>query len=82
MFDVSIPNVHVDPLPSKGDIVTFSYEINTRHELPVNPEIIRVRSDVTWLDVVHSHDHATDQKFINGIQISYSNILFHINLLY
>jgi hypothetical protein len=38
----------------RGDVVTFSYETLSRRAVPVNPEILRVRTDLTWIDVVRS----------------------------
>jgi hypothetical protein len=55
--------VHI-PTPSLGDIVTFSYETSARRELPVQPEIYRTRTDVSWQDVVLNY--AKEQKYRNG----------------
>lgn len=38
--------------PKIGDIVSFSYEIHARRDLPVSPKVYRVRTDVTWEDLV------------------------------
>lgn len=35
----------------KGDIVTLAYESYTRSLTPVNPTIIRIRTDVSWKDI-------------------------------
>eukprot|EP00026_Physarum_polycephalum_P003600 Phypoly_transcript_03613.p1 GENE.Phypoly_transcript_03613~~Phypoly_transcript_03613.p1 ORF type:complete len:792 (+),score=79.66 Phypoly_transcript_03613:110-2377(+) len=51
IFKVPNKNVHI-PAPAKGDIVTFSYEVHARRELPVNAEIYRVRTDLSWKDVL------------------------------
>lgn len=61
-FVVPRHNVHVVPFPSNGDIVSFSFKIDSRKELPVDAEIIRVRRDVSWEDVISSHS-----SDINGI---------------
>jgi hypothetical protein len=37
----------------RGDIVTLSYENYTRVLKPINPILTRVRTDVTWKDVLH-----------------------------
>jgi hypothetical protein len=58
-------DVKIVPLPSKGDIVTFSYEISTRKELPVNPEIQKIRTDISWEDVLASHTN--EEKYLNGL---------------
>ena len=49
----------------KGDIVTFSYEIHARKDLPVNPEIYRIRTDVSWEDVLHSS--ASERRMLIGM---------------
>jgi hypothetical protein len=48
-----------------GDVVTFSYEINARQNLPVNPEIVRIRKDIEWEDVVANY--AKERRFRNGL---------------
>jgi hypothetical protein len=65
IFSVPRHNVRIDPQPSKGDIVTFSYAINARRELPINPEITRIRTNITWTDIIASN--GTEEKFLNGI---------------
>lgn len=37
----------------RGDIVTMAYEQYTRSLTPVNPSIIRVRTDLSWKEVVN-----------------------------
>eukprot|EP00026_Physarum_polycephalum_P001974 Phypoly_transcript_01978.p1 GENE.Phypoly_transcript_01978~~Phypoly_transcript_01978.p1 ORF type:complete len:752 (+),score=127.08 Phypoly_transcript_01978:45-2300(+) len=49
-FDVEYANSHV--LPKKGDIVTLEYESYSRKSAPVNPTIVRIRTDLRWEDVV------------------------------
>ena len=48
-------NVHLPALVKEGEVVTFSYEISARRELPVNPIVSKIRRDVTWEDVLKSH---------------------------
>jgi hypothetical protein len=43
--------------------VTFAYESKARLELPVNPKITRIRTDVAWEDVLLSN--ITEQKYID-----------------
>jgi hypothetical protein len=38
-----------------GDVVTFSYERNPKTEMPYNPKIVRIRTDVVWEDVLRSN---------------------------
>lgn len=49
--------------PSIGDIVSFSYE-NYRNGIPVNPKIFRVRTDLSWENVVHNSNFEKPQ--LNG----------------
>ena len=53
------------PIPVKGDIVSFTYDSFARRDLPINPKIYRVRSDLSWDDVVQSV--AKDRKSLNGM---------------
>jgi hypothetical protein len=55
--------VHI-PTPTKGEIVTFAFELRTRSDIPMNAEIIRTRTDVSWEDVVGNY--ATERKFVTG----------------
>lgn len=55
------------PTPQVGEIVTFSYENFVRGRLPVHPTILRVRSDLSWKDVVLNYFH--DSKNLSGIII-------------
>lgn len=50
------------PRPLLGDIVTFSYDSFARRAVPVNPKISRIRIDISWEHVTHSHD----VLFLNG----------------
>jgi hypothetical protein len=36
--------------------VTFTSEINENKKIPVNPEIIRIRKDISWEDVSHGNE--------------------------
>lgn len=42
-------------MPKLGDIVTFSFEAKTRREIPTNPKIFRIRTDLVWNDVVNGY---------------------------
>jgi hypothetical protein len=57
--DVLIPNVSI------GDIVTFSFESGSRRLLPLNPRICKIRTDVSWEDVVNNY--AEEKKYITGL---------------
>jgi hypothetical protein len=39
-----------------GNIVTFSYDIQARRHIPVNPKINRLRTDLLWKDVVYLYN--------------------------
>ena len=41
-----------------GDIVTLEYESHARREIPVGPKIVRIRTDVSWEDLLQ--DYARD----------------------
>lgn len=47
-------NIETSTLPEKGDIVTFSYEALARRSAPLNPVIHRIRTDISWEDVLSS----------------------------
>lgn len=57
--------------PKRGDIVSFSYDNFSQRSLPVNPKILRIRTDVTWENVVQDfliHEKASSDSslFLNG----------------
>ena len=58
-------NVHMSSVV-EGDVVTFSYELQSRRELPLNPIVHRKRLDLEWDDVVDNHNK--DQRFLNGMK--------------
>lgn len=60
------------PTPTKGEIVTFSYESYARRDLPVNPRIFRIRTDVSWDDVIRNLSN--EKKFLNGTFSSQNNM--------
>ena len=48
-----------------GDVITFSFENNARRDLPVSPRIYRIRTDVSWDDVVHSY--VKERQYLTGM---------------
>ena len=46
--------------------MSFSYEVNSRREVPVNAEIYRVRSDLSWEDILL--DFSKELKSLNGME--------------
>lgn len=49
-----LSNVLLPNLPAIGDVVTFSFESQARKDIPVNPVVYRIRSDVAWEDIVNN----------------------------
>lgn len=50
-------DIHI-PTPSVGVIVSFSYDYVQRRDIPVNPVVYRVRSDLSWDNITfNSHFH-------------------------
>lgn len=41
--------------PERGDIVSFAFTNFSRRALPVDPKIYRIRTDLSWEDVIQSH---------------------------
>ena len=46
-------DVHIST-PQVGKVVSFSYEGNLRRDIPFRPTVFRVRSDLSWDDVIQS----------------------------
>jgi hypothetical protein len=55
------------PTPAVGDVVSFSYEGNARREMPVSPKIYRIRTDLSWDDVVHNVVK-DNEKYLGGMR--------------
>jgi len=65
-FTVDPGNVKLPAKPIRGDIVSFSYEQYARNMVPVSPKVFRIRTDVTWQDVVRNE--TGEQLLLNGIR--------------
>ena len=66
-FIVQAQNVKHGLQPKIGDIVTFSYEDFSRKAAPVSPNIYRIRTDVSWRDVVrNSEEEVAFSKQMEG----------------
>ena len=65
-------NIHFPSLSllAKGDIVTFSYEYHSKSAAPVNPIIYKVRTDITWEDVVSNFLRDNPSPQYPGIPLS------------
>eukprot|EP00026_Physarum_polycephalum_P002833 Phypoly_transcript_02842.p1 GENE.Phypoly_transcript_02842~~Phypoly_transcript_02842.p1 ORF type:complete len:838 (+),score=97.84 Phypoly_transcript_02842:84-2597(+) len=55
IFEVPNQKFPENAVPKKGEIVTFEYENYSKRSVPVGPTIVRVRTDLTWRDVVRQH---------------------------
>ena len=41
----NLPNLHA------GDIITYTYKSISEKGIPVNPQIVRKRRDISWKDI-------------------------------
>lgn len=64
VFTVPPQDVRI-PKPSIGDVVTFSFDSYARRDLPVNPKIYRIRTDISWDDV--QHNYAKEKQYLSGM---------------
>eukprot|EP00026_Physarum_polycephalum_P000547 Phypoly_transcript_00548.p1 GENE.Phypoly_transcript_00548~~Phypoly_transcript_00548.p1 ORF type:complete len:911 (+),score=120.65 Phypoly_transcript_00548:114-2846(+) len=63
IFEIPVENVHPNAeIPAKGDVVTFGYESNSRGAIPVNATILRIRTDVSWEEVVYNFTRDASEK--------------------
>eukprot|EP00026_Physarum_polycephalum_P001009 Phypoly_transcript_01010.p1 GENE.Phypoly_transcript_01010~~Phypoly_transcript_01010.p1 ORF type:complete len:1168 (+),score=148.17 Phypoly_transcript_01010:225-3728(+) len=73
---VPVPATHIHvPLPDVGAIVSFFYENYSRNrDVPVHPQVYRVRADLAWQDVVSSaedeENYMNEQESANNNQLS------------
>jgi hypothetical protein len=51
--------------PAVGDVVSFTFESYARRDVPARPTIYRIRTDVSWEDVVHNFYQET--KYLHGM---------------
>lgn len=42
-------------VPQKGDVVSFSYKGFTPAGIPVDPQLVSIRTDLDWQDVLQNH---------------------------
>lgn len=59
-------SVMVSPVPASGTVVTVTYDLNARRELPVNPKIERIRPDLDWVDILKSSGQ--DKSVFDGMR--------------
>jgi hypothetical protein len=69
VFIVPAENVELSPssIPKQGDVVTFSHDVSSRRLVPMNPKIFRIRSDVSWEDVLAQHAREVQVLSLNGM---------------
>ena len=61
-----------DPKPKKGDVVTFEFDYGTRTVTPANPQINRIRKDLSWEEVQRNYERESQ---LNGISPPPSSLL-------
>lgn len=69
-MEFKIPNKENHGTQS-GDIVTFTFQNFSRTSLPVDPKVVRVRSDVAWDDVTYSYILERSHTIQNGLSFSW-----------
>jgi hypothetical protein len=74
------PNNNAIPTLKLGDIVSFSSESLARSELPLNPKIFRIRTDVSWVDVLTGYYR--ELQYLNGIITILFNFSFYLFILF
>lgn len=47
---------------NKGDIAMFTYDNYSRYSLPVNPKVYRIRTDITWEEIIFNFHNDTQQN--------------------
>eukprot|EP00026_Physarum_polycephalum_P002504 Phypoly_transcript_02511.p1 GENE.Phypoly_transcript_02511~~Phypoly_transcript_02511.p1 ORF type:complete len:789 (+),score=87.01 Phypoly_transcript_02511:70-2436(+) len=62
-FSIPMEDVRIRK-PSVGDVVSFTFESYARRDVPARPTIYRIRTDVSWEDVVHNFYQET--KYLNS----------------
>lgn len=67
-------NVLVQMPLKKGDVVSFSYTAYSRYSVPKNAQIIRLRLDLTWKEVLLQH--AIDYP-VKGMKKNYTDPLIN-----
>ena len=63
-IEIGVENVAEDLIPTKGNIVTYTYDHLTKAGIPVNPRITRIRTDLFWEDVLR--DYESNSLFAQG----------------
>ena len=64
MFEVTANSILI-PTPAVGAVVTFCFESYSRRDIPLNPIITRVRSDILWDELIRGTN--LEQKLEKGM---------------
>lgn len=56
-----------EEMPQKGDVVTFSMKGFTPGGNPIDAQLIRVRRDINWQQVLHEH---VQNLSVNGADLT------------
>jgi hypothetical protein len=51
----------------RGDVVTFTYENISHQSIPVNPEILRIRCDISWEEVVENFSKSPQTQTLDSM---------------
>lgn len=63
IFKVGNENILVNKI-STGDVVTFAFNGYYKNEIPVGPKIYRIRTDLSWGDVISNYEK--EKRQLNG----------------
>jgi len=71
-------NIKIETEVRRGDIVSFSFDNFSKSSIPVNPQVYRIRADVTWEDVINNE---SGDPQLNGIIIiqCYYSLLYQLS---
>eukprot|EP00026_Physarum_polycephalum_P000399 Phypoly_transcript_00400.p1 GENE.Phypoly_transcript_00400~~Phypoly_transcript_00400.p1 ORF type:complete len:1105 (+),score=129.94 Phypoly_transcript_00400:31-3345(+) len=58
-----------DYSPKKGEIVSFAFDNFSRRSVPVNPRILRQRTDVSWDDLVRDFRNSSQARELNDVSV-------------
>jgi hypothetical protein len=52
-------------MPKIGNVVTFTYSTFARRDIPADPDVVRVRFDLSWEEIKRNYDY--ELKYLNGM---------------
>eukprot|EP00026_Physarum_polycephalum_P004563 Phypoly_transcript_04585.p1 GENE.Phypoly_transcript_04585~~Phypoly_transcript_04585.p1 ORF type:complete len:613 (+),score=60.02 Phypoly_transcript_04585:74-1840(+) len=53
-FSIPACDVHVNPKPKIGDVVTYAFPVNVRSKMQNRPIITKIRTDISWRTVLEN----------------------------